>query len=139
MEYSFEKGELTLGDTIYTQFESISADQPTEESGVPGAHATPRGRTPGRMDLGSLTITWNDLGAMSDFIRELASMGPYRDIEFGVSYVASAPGRDPITWEFELCRVLSNPLEAASGENITSSMECSFVSHTINGHPPHAD
>jgi|SRR5690606_25411157 len=136
--YSFERGELTLGRTIYTAFTNISADQATTENVIMGAQSAPIGRTVGTMELGSFTVEWSNIDQRNGFIVELGKLGPYREVLFDISYVMTSPGKPIMYYELISCRLLNEPDDASSGETIGGSMEGSFMYKRINGYVPHA-
>lgn len=138
MSYAFERGELTLGTRIFKGFSGFDDDgQPTNEVIIQGAQSLPYDRTVGNQEAGGVTLDWSDIGQMFEFIDELAQLGPYREVEFSISYTFVAPGRPLLLLELDRVRLLADPISGSSGEAFTSSMNCSYLYRRLNGHLAH--
>lgn len=140
MAYSFEKGELILGDKVYTAFEGFDSSQATERQVIKGAAAAPLDQTSGSMDAGELTIEWTDPGEAFDFIEKLSSIGPYREVEFSGCYIMRDPRRPrkPLVVRLERCTLNDENIQASSGEATKLSMTVGYLYRYLNKKAPHA-
>lgn len=134
--YGFSRGELTLNRAIYTAVSNVEFDQPTTEGVVMGTRPWPLARTEGEMSVGEGTVTFSD---EAERIRFLDALGVgYRTVIWNLSWILSAQGRPNVKFACQGCRVLGNPISHATGEEaLGGDISFSFMTHTINGKPPH--
>lgn len=137
MALNFNRGELTLDDTIYTAISNVSIDQPTTEGAVMGTKPFPLKRTEGNMGLGAGTATFSDEDERMAFLEKLGDS--YRQKIFTTTWVMSDPDGDT---NHKIacfgCRVLSNPIAHGQGDDaLGGDVGFSFMYYTVNGKVPH--
>lgn len=139
--YSFHRGELTVGNKIFTKFNKIEADQPTENEGVQGTRPFPVDDTEGVMGLGEGTITWTDEGERTSFLEtlwELSGKTGYRSVKWSLMWVLTSKGRPNIKKECFGCRQLSEPTSHEFGAGaLGGDTTFSFMAMSTNGMFPH--
>jgi hypothetical protein len=139
--HAFHRGELTVGNKIFTAFSKIEADQPTENEGVPGTRPFPIADTEGTMDLGAGTITWTLESERVRFIKtlhELSGNKGYRSVKWSLMWILRAKGADDIKKECFGCRQLSEPMSDEYGAGaVGGDSTFSFMAMSINGMFPH--
>lgn len=137
LAYSFARAELSLGRKIFTAIGNVEIDQPTVEGAVMGTRAFPLRRTLGQMELGVGTVNFTDESERMDF---LTTLGPaFREVKWELAWLLNSPGMPMVKIIAVSCRVLSNPIAHAQGEDaLGGDIGFSFMYHTVNGQAPHS-
>ncbi len=139
--YIFHRGELTIGNTIFTAFTKIEADQPTENAAVKGTRPFPITDTEGTMDLGEGSVAWSDEAERMRFIEvldKIAGGKGYRTVKWSLMWILTARGRPNIKKECFGCRQLSEPTDDEEGsEALGGDTTFSFMAMSLNGKFPH--
>lgn len=134
--YSFSRAELSLAKRIFTAISNVEFDQPTSEGVVMGTRPWPLARTEGEMGIGEGTVTFSDESERLQFI-DLLGNG-WRTAVWDLSWMLTAQGAPVVKLACKGCRVLSNPISHATGEEaLGGDITFSFMYHTVNGKVPH--
>lgn len=135
--YEFERAELTMNDKTYVAISNVSISQPTTRGATFGTRPFPIRQGKGRMDHGTGSIEWSDIGERNQFIADLGEA--WREKEFTVTWVLTAEGKPPQKKAAFGCMLTDEPDDHEGGsEGLGGGTEFTFMRHTINGKAPHA-